>query len=81
MHTVRAEILARIVRIEEEVQACLLRSSCLQFQPQIPDEVISGHAVAAQLGKGRATHRCPDQTEGSRAYAGSSLRGRLRLKA
>jgi len=47
MHTQQVEILARIVRAEEKVQARLVRVSGLLAQAQIPYAVIGGHAVAA----------------------------------
>jgi len=47
MHTEQVEILARIVRAEERVQARLIRVSGLLAKAQIPYAVIGGHAVAA----------------------------------
>ncbi|MDR3691565.1 MAG: nucleotidyltransferase family protein [Fimbriimonas sp.] len=47
MHTEQTEILARIVRAEERVQARLVRVTRLLGKAQIPYAVIGGHAVAA----------------------------------
>ena len=49
MHTDQVEILARIVRAEEKVQARLMRVSGLLTQAHIPYAVIGGHAVAAWI--------------------------------
>lgn len=47
MHTEQVEILARIVRAEEKVQARLIRVSALLAKAEIPYAIIGGHAVAA----------------------------------